>query len=44
MRLASGMPSNLVLGDMFELPLEDNAVDIVYTVHAVEPNGGKKKF
>lgn len=43
MRLASGMPSNLVLGDMFELPLEDNAVDIVYTVHAVEPNGGREK-
>ena len=43
MRLASGMPSNLVLGDMFELPLEDNAVDIVYTVHAIEPNGGREK-
>lgn len=35
--------SNLALGDMFELPLADNAVDIVYTVHAIEPNGGREK-
>ena len=42
-RPALGWQGNLVMGDMFELPLEDNAVDIVYTVHAIEPNGGREK-
>lgn len=32
----------LFTGDMFNIPLANNAVDIVYTVHALEPNGGKE--
>ncbi|WP_288581340.1 MULTISPECIES: methyltransferase domain-containing protein [Lysinibacillus] len=32
----------LFTGDMFNIPLANNAVDIVYTIHALEPNGGKE--
>lgn len=31
---------DLVMADMFSLPFMDNAVDVIYTVHALEPNGG----
>ena len=34
---------DLVMADMFSLPLADNSVDVVYTVHAMEPNGGHEK-
>lgn len=27
-------------GNIFNLPFQDNSVDIVYTSHAIEPNGG----
>ena len=32
----------LCTGDMFHLPIADNAIDIVYTSHAIEPNGGRE--
>lgn len=32
--------ANLFVGDLFNIPLEDNSVDIVYTSHSIEPNGG----
>lgn len=35
--------ADLFVGDMFNIPLKDNSVDIVYTMHAIEPNGGKEK-
>lgn len=31
------------VGDMFEMPFADNSIDIIYTSHALEPNGGKEK-
>ena len=31
------------MGDMFNLPITDDSIDLVYTVHALEPNGGKEK-
>lgn len=35
--------ASLIVGDMFNLPLLDNSIDIVYTRQAVEPNGGHEK-
>lgn len=34
---------NLFTANLFEIPLKDNSVDIVYTSHSVEPNGGKEE-
>lgn len=34
---------NLFTANLFEIPLEDSSVDIVYTSHSVEPNGGKEE-
>ncbi len=31
---------SLAMTDMFSLPLANDSVDVVYTVHAIEPNGG----
>lgn len=33
----------LFVGDMFNIPMKDNSIDIVYTRQAMEPNGGKEK-
>jgi SAM-dependent methyltransferase len=33
----------LFTGDLFHVPLKDNCVDIVYTSHSIEPNGGREK-
>lgn len=34
--------ASLFVADLFEIPLEDNSVDVVYTSHSLEPNGGKE--
>ena len=34
---------NLIVGDMANLPLTENSIDLVYTVHALEPNRGREK-
>ena len=33
----------LFTGDLFHIPLKDNCIDIVYTSHSIEPNGGREK-
>jgi ubiquinone/menaquinone biosynthesis C-methylase UbiE len=35
--------SELFVGDLFNIPLKDNSVDVVYTSHSIEPNGGREK-
>ncbi|MBG9754109.1 methyltransferase domain-containing protein [Lysinibacillus sp. RSDA_15] len=32
----------LFTGDLFNMPLANNSIDLVYTVHTLEPNGGKE--
>jgi len=32
--------ADLFVADLFEIPLEDSSVDVVYTSHSLEPNGG----
>ena len=36
----AGFEINFAAGNIFEIPLADNSVDIVLTNHALEPNGG----
>lgn len=35
--------TQLFTGDLFEIPLKDSSVDVVYTSHSLEPNGGNEK-
>lgn len=39
----SDISIELLVGDMFSAPLKDDSVDIVYTCHSVEPNGGREE-
>src|SRR5688500_6437781 len=33
----------LFTANLFEIPLQDDSIDVVYTSHSIEPNGGKEK-
>jgi SAM-dependent methyltransferase len=35
--------ATLFVADLFSIPLADNAVDVVYTSHSLEPNGGRER-
>ena len=35
--------STLCTGDLFNLPFLDNSIDVVYTGHSIEPNGGNEE-
>lgn len=43
--LAENGYNNTILstGSLFNIPFADNSIDVVYTSHAVEPNGGNEK-
>lgn len=36
----SGASARLFVADLFNIPLADNSVDVLYTAHSLEPNGG----
>lgn len=36
-------PISLFMANLFAIPLPDNSVDVIYTYHSLEPNGGKEK-
>src|SRR3990167_1563966 len=38
-----GKDATLFVADLFHIPLPDNSVDIVYTSHSVESNGGREE-
>lgn len=33
----------LFTGNLFNIPVQDDAIDLVYTLHSLEPNGGREK-
>lgn len=35
--------SSFFLGDLTSIPLADNSLDVSFTMHAIEPNGGKEE-
>lgn len=38
-----GVNADLYIGDIFATPFADNSVDLVYTSHSIEPNGGREE-
>ena len=41
--MGSGQNANLFVGDLFKIPLIDSSIDVVYSSHSLEPNGGREE-
>jgi ubiquinone/menaquinone biosynthesis C-methylase UbiE len=39
----NSIEANLFVADIFNIPLQDSSIDVVYTCHSLEPNGGREK-
>jgi len=39
----NAVSADLFVADLFEIPLEDSSIDVVYTSHSLEPNGGHEE-
>ncbi|MFZ5589816.1 MAG: methyltransferase domain-containing protein [Pseudomonadota bacterium] len=37
------LSARLFVADLFNIPLDDESVDVVYTSHSIEPNGGREE-
>jgi SAM-dependent methyltransferase len=35
--------ANLFVANLFNIPLSDSSIDVVYTCHSIEPNGGQEE-
>ncbi|MFA6568260.1 MAG: methyltransferase domain-containing protein [Victivallales bacterium] len=41
---ANGITNSVLCsGDLFNIPFLDNSIDVVYTSHSIEPNGGREE-
>jgi len=38
-----GVGADFFIANLFSIPLPDNSIDVVYTSHSLEPNGGREK-
>ncbi|HNW33552.1 MAG TPA: class I SAM-dependent methyltransferase [Candidatus Ozemobacteraceae bacterium] len=38
----AGGKASLFIGDLFQIPYSDDSIDVVYTSHSIEPNGGRE--
>jgi len=41
--IESGQKAELFVGDLFNIPLIDSSIDVVYSSHSLEPNGGREE-
>jgi ubiquinone/menaquinone biosynthesis C-methylase UbiE len=39
----NNVSAQLFVADLFNIPLADASIDVVYTAHSLEPNGGREK-